>query len=367
MIAWSRRRAHVVAAAITAGVLLVMAPTVGLRGQERSEGFRFRSAVDLVNVTVTVSDRSGGFVGGLRQEDFQVFEDGEPQAISHFGSERVPVSLGIAVDTSGSMVGEKIASARNALDRFLFDLLDPQDEIFLYRFNDRPDLVETWTTDRRRLSRALGTLSPRGGTALYDTVAAAVPLAQDGQHRKKALLIISDGNDTASGTSVRMLKQMIRESEVLVYAVGIDGRDGTTWTRRSPGSGGRAPFPVPFPIPGRRQPRGWPPGYPPSGPGGGSYPPPPGGPQGRGMSSGDDRVDEGALRELTDDSGGRTEIVRSARDLDPATANIADELSRQYYIGYSSTRPRDGTWHSIEVRLRDSRLIVRARRGYVAD
>jgi hypothetical protein len=80
----------------------------------------------------------------------------------------------------------------------------------------------------------------------------------------------------------------------------------------------------------------------------------------------DDRVNVSALRELTDDSGGRTEVVREARDLDPATANIADELSQQYYIGYSSTRPRDGKWHAIEVRLNDSRYLIRARRGYIA-
>src|SRR5262249_41950153 len=148
---------------------------------------------------------------------FQVFEDGEPQTISYFSSERVPVSLGIAVDTSGSMAGEKMASARSALDRFLLDLLGPEDEGFLYRFSERPDLVESWTTDRRRLSRALAGLMPHGGTALYDTVAEGIPLAQGGQNRKKAFLLITDGNDTNSQTTVRSVKQLIRESEVLVY------------------------------------------------------------------------------------------------------------------------------------------------------
>jgi hypothetical protein len=81
---------------------------------------------------------------------------------------------------------------------------------------------------------------------------------------------------------------------------------------------------------------------------------------------GNDRVDVNALREITDDSGGRTEIVRSGRDLDPATANIADELSRQYYLGYSSTGQKDGKWHTIRVETRDPALKVRARRGYIA-
>ena len=339
------------AAGAAAALLIVAWPQGPLKGQERAGGFRFRSAVDLVNVTATVADRSGRFVGSLQQDDFEIYEDGERQTVSLFSNERVPVSLGIAIDTSGSMAGEKMSAARAALERFVFDLLDSEDEIFIYRFSEQPDLVESWTSDRRRLGRALGRLSPRGGTALYDAVAEAVPLAQTGERQKKALVIISDGNDTNSQTSVRSLKQLVRESEVMVYAIGIDGRAETTWNR---GGGGRPPFPIPFPVPGRRPPS-WP-GYPPSQPGGSS------GTWGRS----DDRVNVAALRELTDDSGGRTEVVRTAGDLDPATANIADELSKQSYLGYSSTRERDGKWHSIDVRVKDQQYRVRARRGYMA-
>jgi VWFA-related protein len=90
-------------------------------------------------------------------------------------------------------------------------------------------------------------------------------------------------------------------------------------------------------------------------------------PQGRTrVQTGSERVNVHALREITDDSGGRTEVVRSSRDLDPATANIADELSRQYYLGYSSTTKKDGRWHTIRVETRDKSLRVRARRGYIA-
>ena len=84
------------------------------------------------------------------------------------------------------------------------------------------------------------------------------------------------------------------------------------------------------------------------------------------MPAGDDRVNVNGLREITDDSGGRTEIVRSSRDLDPATASIADELSQQYYLGYSSSTEKDGRWHAIRVELRDKSMRVRARRGYIA-
>jgi hypothetical protein len=122
----------------------------------------------------------------------------------------------------------------------------------------------------------------------------------------------------------------------------------------------RRPIPTPIPIPGGRRPRGgvmlpqiqWP--FPQGG--GGS----------RTVRTMGDRVNANALREITDDSGGRTEIVRSGRDLDPATASIADELSRQYYLGYASTGKKDGKWHAIRVELRDPALRVRARRGYIA-
>ena len=151
-------------------------------GQDADEqGFRFKSGVELINVTATVSDASGRFVSGLRQEDFVVYEDDQPQTVTHFSAERVPVSLGIVLDTSGSMAGEKIQEAQSALDRFLYDLLDKQDEIFLYRFSNVPVLCRTGRRDRAALSRALGRLTPNGGTAMYDAVADAVPLAQTGQ------------------------------------------------------------------------------------------------------------------------------------------------------------------------------------------
>jgi VWFA-related protein len=353
--------------------LAAIAGSVSLLGQsaaqppaQNDQAFRFRSAVELINVTATVSDATGRFVTGLRQDDFRVYQDDELQTITHFSAERVPVSLGIALDTSGSMDGDKISAARRALDRFLFQLLAPDDEVFLYRFDSRPELIEGWTTDRRRISDELHRIQPRGGTAMYDGVAEAVRLAQTGKHRKKALLLISDGNDTASHMNIGALKQLIRETEVLVYAIGIDNQTVPSFRpfggmpialqrqRRQPP---RLPTPFPFPIPGGRtppvQPR--PPGYPPSTP-----------PRGNVYGGGDERVNVAALRDITDDSGGRTEIIRSAFDLDPATAGIADELSRQYYLGYAATGVKDGRWHTIRVEPRNRTYIVRARRGFIA-
>ena len=148
---------------------------------------------------------------------------------------------------------------------------------------------------------------------------------------------------------------MIRESEVMVYALGVDGSDVQTYTPqpRQP-SGPRFPFPIPGGRGGR---------FP-----GGRFPYSPqisfpGGTWGR---SGNEHVNEGALRAITDDTGGRTEIVRGFGDLPAATAHIADELSKQYYLGYNNGGKKDGKWHSIKVEVRNRHFTVRARKGYVA-
>ena len=342
---------------------LVLALATTLLAQEKQDqgGFKFKSGVELINVTATVTDRTGRFYDRLRKEDFLVYEDNKPVEITHFSADRTPVSLGIVVDTSGSMAGEKWSAAVNSIDRFFRTMNDPQDEFFLYRFSANADLVADWTRDRDRLAYAISRVHPNGGTAMYDAAAEAVPMAQSGENRKKAVVIISDGNDTSSRVGVSEVKQVVRETEVLVYAVGIDGQGQPTFQPRTPPVNNPPRLPIPLPFPGgRRGGGGFPPitggGYPPSG-GGGVY--------SRGGGA-DDRVNVMALREITDDSGGRTEIVRDYRDLDPAINSIADELSQQYYIGYPSPGYKDGRWHTIRVELKDPNLKVRARKGYVA-
>ena len=128
--------------------------------------FKFKSRVELVNVTATVSDASGRFVSGLQKDDFRVYEDNELQTVTHFNADRVPVSLGIVLDTSSSMSGEKIDAARRALEGFLADLTDPNDEFFLYRFSDDPVLLQGWTSDRRAMSRAIGSVVRRSGRSV---------------------------------------------------------------------------------------------------------------------------------------------------------------------------------------------------------
>ncbi len=327
-------------------VLMTAAVTVAAQ-----DGFRFRSGVELVNVTATVSDETGRFVPGLRKEDFTVYDDGERQEVAYFSNERVPVSLGIVLDTSGSMTSDKMAYESAAIERFIYDLLGPDDELFFMEFSNAPRLRQQWTKERRLISRALDRVSAAGGTAMYDAVADALPLAGQGENRKKALLVISDGNDTNSDITVAELRQQIRESEVLVYALGVDGNSRSS-------SGGRVqppppvqfptPIPFPFPLPGGRRP---------------VSPQTSGGVIHLGSNT---RVNADALRQMTDDTGGRTEIVRGFDGLDAATARIADELSKQYQLAYASKGEKDGRWHAIRVEVKDRRLTVRARRGYVA-
>jgi VWFA-related protein len=332
-----------------------------LRGQqpatEGQEAFRFKSGVDLINVSATVSDRSGRFVPGLRKEDFVVYEDDVPVEVTHFSAERVPVSLGITLDASGSMEGDKMRAARGALNRFLGMLMNGDDEMFLYQFSNVPELVQAWESNPQPFVRALDRVQPNGGTAMYDAIVEAVPLVATGHHRKKALLILSDGRDTSSSASVMEAKSLIRESEALVYAVGIDC--GSEPVRRGPTifqPAQRGPVPRPFPQPGGRVP--WPTPVP-------RLPQPPD--RGTWMRGCNDPVDIASLRDLTDDSGGRTEIIRDARDLEPATTGIADELSRQYYLGYPAAAKKDGRWHTIRVEVRNQAYRVRARRGYLAN
>src|SRR3954471_8181995 len=321
----------------------IAAAAVSLAAQD---GFKLKSKVELINVTATVSDESGRFVPNLRQTDFTVYEDNEKQDVTFFSADRVPVSLGILLDSSGSMTPDKMDAARAAINRFTRDLLDPDDELFLMSFSRSSHLLQDWTTDRRLISRAMARVEADGGTAMYDAIADALPIASAGKHDKKAILLISDGNDRNSVMALNELRQAIRESEALVYALGVDSTGRSFQTDpRTP-----IPFPLPFPIP-RGRGRGFPQII-------------FGGPSG--SQSMDEHVNADALRRITDDTGGRTEIVHGFKDLDQATERIADELSKQYSLGYSSTRPRDGRWHAIRVEVKDRKMTVRARRGYVA-
>jgi Ca-activated chloride channel family protein len=266
----------------------------------------FKSGVEIVSIAATVSDAEGHLVTDLPREAFEVFEDGERQQISQFTRERVPIGLGLLLDVSDSMFGKRIRDARAAVDRFLFDLLDPSDEFFVFAFNHRPRPLTGWTHARDEVQRALAVLQPSGGTAIYDAILGALPVMTTRTRQRAAILLISDGADTASDATLRDVRGAMLRSDTFAYAIAIDSPD--------------------------RQPI-------------------------------NTRVNADALREITAESGGRTEIVHGSEDLGDATARIADELNHQYVIGYSSTHSADGRYHSIRVRAGNYR--VAARRGYV--
>ena len=287
----SNRIARCTAAlAVAGGVAWVSYGQLGAQ-----DGFRFRSGVELVNVTVTVTDRSGRFVAGLTHTDFAVYDNEQPVEITHFSADRVPVSVGIVLDTSGSMAGDKIERARASIERFLDQLADPEDELFLYGFASDVRLIQDWTNNRDAVSEGLRRVDAVGGTAMYDAAIQAVRKAQDGRNRKKAVVLISDGNDTSSSRGLRDVRRVVRDSEVLVYAIGIDG-SGEPAIRTRPPTFPPTPIPFPFPIPDRGRPGTRWPGLP-------QLPPT------IGRTAARDRLNAQALRDITDDSGGRTEVV----------------------------------------------------------
>lgn len=271
---------------------------------------RFKSRIDLVSITATVLDANGKLVSGLTQDEFEVYEDGERQALTHFGSDRVPIGLGLLLDTSDSMRGQRIVDARAAVARFLFDLLSQDDEFFVMSFNHAPRVIAPWTSRPDQVQPRLEALRPSGGTSIYDAVMAALPLFEQRSRQRASIVLISDGADTASDARVRDVKSALLRSDAFVYAIAIDPPADTR------------------PI--------------------------------------NARVNPYALREITDDSGGRTEVVHDSSDLGAATARIAEELNHQYVLAYTSARAPDGQYHSIRVRVTRPGHRIRARRGYVA-
>jgi Ca-activated chloride channel homolog len=271
----------------------------------------FRSGIDVTGITVTVRDADGQLVSDLPQDAFQVFDDGERQQITQFTRERVPVSLGVLLDISDSMFGRRITDARVAVDRFLFEQLDHEDEFFILAFNHRPHVLTPWTQTPTVVREALDGLKPTGGTAVYDAVLEGMPFIAKRNRERGALLLVSDGEDTASTAMLKDVRFALRRSQAFVYAIAIDPPDDRRPINR--------------------------------------------------------RVNPTTLREITDESGGRTEVVQSSGDIAAASARIADELNHQYVIGYTPRHGNDGRYHSIRVRVQGANYKVHARTGYVAE
>lgn len=282
-----------------------------------------RVDVRLVNVYVTVIDGSGRYVQGLKKNDFLVEEDGRRQTLTHFDhNQDTPVSVGIVLDTSGSM-RLKLDTATDAVDRFI-RTIHADDDIFLMAFDTDTYLLQDFTSDRSKLRKALRYAESEGGTALYDALERAMRKIKSGANNKRALLLITDGQDTSSQASFEEVRQRVRESELLVYSLGISPADDFQFNNNN-----------------------------------------------RGRFGGRDTVDMNVLKTLGSDSGGRAYPVSDDMlggknsQFDFILAQIAEELRSQYTLAYYAPHPDDGQFHNIRVTTRFG-YFVRARRGYIA-
>ena len=272
-----------------------------------------RIDVDLVLVNATVTDRNNRPITGLSEEHFEVFEDRVEQQIEFFSSEDVPLSVGIVFDVSGSMK-QKLDVARDAVGTFL-RTLTPSDEHLLVEFSTNPQVTQGFTTDVSRLQNRL-LFSPAGGmTALFDAVYRGLEaVVSDAVNPKKALVLITDGQDNASRYNYGKLRDAVRESDVQIYAIGIVDAFNSGLSR---GQAGRS-----------------------------------------------------VLRDIAEETGGLSFFPNSVYELEDVTTKIAIELKNQYVLGYVSTNGEtDGDWRDIRVNLEPPRglpngLSVRAKRGY---
>jgi len=268
--------------------------------------------VDLVLVPVTITDPQERLVIGLREKNFQVFEGKSRQEIRHFSSEDAPISLGVIFDMSGSM-NTKIARAREAVMEFL-KAANPQDEFFLIAFADRPEEISDFTTSVEDVQARLLHTFPKGRTALIDAIYLGISKMRQARYRRKALLIISDGGDNHSRYTEGEIKSLVKESDVLIYGVGIYDR----------------------------------------------Y-----------FSTPEERLGPWLLTDITEITGGRAFTIDNPNVLPAVARAIGIQLRNQYVIGYRPSKSqRNGKWHKIKVKLTALKglppLRIRAKTGYYA-
>jgi Ca-activated chloride channel family protein len=250
----------------------------------------------LVLIPVTVTDPLNRFVTGLDRENFRVFEDKSEQQVTHFASEDAPLSVGLVFDTSGSM-GSKLDKSRQAVAQF-FKTANPEDEFFLIQFNDRPEMAVDFTTHLEEIQNRLTFTQSKGRTALLDAVYMALHKMKKAKNPRKALLIISDGGDNSSRYTESEIKNLVREADVQIYAIGIF---------EPMASRGRTPEEM-------------------SGP--------------------------SLLNEIAEQTGGRHFPVDNLNELPDVAAKIGIELRNQYILGYTPTNPgRDGKYRRVQVKL----------------
>ncbi len=313
---------------IVAAFLLLMLPAVMVARAGRSQNPQEKATdkpekqqppttlkidVDLVLVNATVTDSLNRYVSGLESQHFQIWEDKTEQRVEYFNAEDVPISVGIILDVSGSMK-DKITTAVNAATTFL-KTGNPEDEYFVVEFANRPEVLSDFTTDVTKLQSKLLTAQAKGMTAMYDSVYLGLEKLKEGNNPKKALLLITDGEDNRSRYTFQNVKEFVKEQDVQIYGIGIVDE----WNSQlSAGRTGRA-----------------------------------------------------MVEELSDLTGGRAFFPDSVYELEDICTKIAVELKNQYVIGYHSTNgAKDGKWRKLRMKVNPpkgiTRLNVRYKQGYYA-
>ena len=270
-----------------------------------------RTNTELVLVPVTVTDPMNRVVVGLEQGNFQLFEDKQTQEIKHFSREDAPVSLGVILDVSGSMAS-KIERAREAVLKLL-EASNPQDEFFLVAFSDTPHVLQNFTQTIGDIQQQLLYARPKGSTALLDALYLGLNKMREAKYARKALLLISDGGDNHSHYTEKEVKSRIKESDVLVYSVGVFDREFVTQ---------------------------------------------------------EELLGPELLTNISEVTGGRCYTLDNPNYLPTITQHIGLELRNQYVLAYSPNRSKnDGKWRKINVKLKQlpkrvPQLYVHARTGY---
>jgi Ca-activated chloride channel family protein len=280
----------------------------------------FRADSTLVLVPVSVTDPSNRYVLGLAKEDFHLFEDDVEQKVTHFSNEDAPLSIGLLVDTSGSM-GAKLDTSRRAVSEFL-KTLNASDEAFLVQFSDQAQLAVPLTSDARAIESSMTTATSGGLTALLDAVNLGLQQMKRAKNPRKALLVISDGGDNNSRYTATQISDLVREADVQIYAMGV---------------------------------------FEPSlsfGLGGGKL--------------GTAEMDgPRLLSAIAEQTGGRALAATNLRELPGIAERIGIELRNQYVLAYTPQNPgHDGKYRKIEVKLQQPKALpalkARWRLGYYA-
>jgi VWFA-related protein len=298
-------------------VLLAAGPaSEPLRAQAPVQPPTFEVGIEVINLNLSVTDSRNNYVTDLLQKDFAVFEDGIRQELSLFTHENLPISLAVLIDTSASME-EKLPVARAAATRFV-KTLRPQDSAMVMGFNDRSTVLQDYTNDLPALEAAINRTQAAGPTALhnslYITLKELSKQKKAGELRRRAVVLLSDGEDTASLVSDEQVLELARKAEINIYAISL--------RPNRPQDRSRLAF----------------------------------------------SQAEYVLTALTRETGGRVFFPNSLSELDSVYDQIAEELRTQYSLGYvSSNRRRDGKWRRIVVRIPErTELQVRHKLGYYA-